>query len=299
MYRYKFNLNPSDPPVQSSENRVCVVTVCKGRLHHIQQTLPLIVAQSPDELIVVDYDCPQGVGDWVEANFPSVKVVRVHDEQGFCVARGRNVGAQNSTSPWICFIDADIKMAPGFIPWMRQNLFPRFFYRCDLKGDVQDLETYGTCICHREAFEALNGYDELYRGWGGEDNDLYERLKRFNSGEAYYPADFVSAISHDDTERVTFYPEKNKINHHINNSLYLTAKLQIMAFLDEKKELPLDLRQQIDAEIKQALNEWDKNPAGDFPKIEITMKANGWLPSPYKMRKEVSFRFSLEEREKP
>ena len=67
----------------------CVIT-CKGRLHHLKQTLPLIVAMGTSEVIVVDYGCPDGTGDWVEANFPGVTVVRVDDDPGFSPARSRN-----------------------------------------------------------------------------------------------------------------------------------------------------------------------------------------------------------------
>lgn len=47
------------------------VTTCRGRLHHLQQTIPRIVAEQPDEIIVVDHDCPQGTGDWLEKNYPA------------------------------------------------------------------------------------------------------------------------------------------------------------------------------------------------------------------------------------
>jgi hypothetical protein len=49
--------------------------------------LPLIVAQSPAEIVVVDYGCPQRTGDWVEEQLSPVKVVRVNDDPGFCVSR--------------------------------------------------------------------------------------------------------------------------------------------------------------------------------------------------------------------
>lgn len=296
MNRLTFSLNNNAPQTPSPDNRVSIVTVCKGRLHHIQQTLPLMVAQSADEVIVVDYDCPQGVGDWVEENFNSVKVIRVHDDQGFCVARGRNAGAQNSSSPWICFVDADIKMASGFVEWMRQNTFSSFFYRCGPTNGKRDFETYGTFVCHRRAFESVKGYDELFRGWGGEDDDLYDRLKLFNVGEAYYPSDFVSAIPHDDLERVTFYSEKSKKNHHIYNHFYREIKLQTMAFYSEKCELPIEVRQQIDAVIRQSISEWDGVSSKSFPNIEFTIQGSSLLPHPYQMLREASFKFTLDNR---
>jgi hypothetical protein len=44
---------------------VAFITTCKGGLHPIQETLPLIAAGSPAEIVVVDYGCPQGMGDWL------------------------------------------------------------------------------------------------------------------------------------------------------------------------------------------------------------------------------------------
>lgn len=106
---------------------VAFVTTCKGRLHHIKQTLPLIIAQHPDEIVVVDYGCPDRVGDWVKAHFPDVKVVRVEGDTGFCLAKARNVGAMNTRATWLCFIDADVEIAPRWIEWLRQNLEDGFF----------------------------------------------------------------------------------------------------------------------------------------------------------------------------
>jgi hypothetical protein len=78
---------------------VAFITTSKGWLHHIRQTLPLIVAQSPAEIVVVDYACPEQTGDWVEARYGSVKVLRVSDDPGFCVSRARNIGAFGPPRP--------------------------------------------------------------------------------------------------------------------------------------------------------------------------------------------------------
>ncbi|MBM4221050.1 MAG: hypothetical protein FJ170_03775, partial [Gammaproteobacteria bacterium] len=69
------------------------ITTCKGRLQHLMQTLPKMAAQPGTETIVVDYDCPDNSGDWVAANFPAVRVVRVKDQPIFVASRARNLGA--------------------------------------------------------------------------------------------------------------------------------------------------------------------------------------------------------------
>lgn len=211
-------------------NKIAFVTTCKGRLHHIKECLPLIVAQSPAEIVVVDYGCPDKVGDWIESNFPEVKVVRIDDDSGFCLPRARNIGAQNTKSPWICFIDADIRIRNDWVDWMKQNLDPRFFYRAALKNGRRDPETYGTAICPREAFTAIDGYDETFRGWGGEDDDLYTRLSLLGGiSEAPYPHIFVEAIHHDDAERTLFHDIKSKNLQGLINILYMEVKKYLLS----------------------------------------------------------------------
>jgi hypothetical protein len=61
---------------------VAIITTCKGRLAFLKQTLPLMVATG-FPVTVVDYDCPEGTGDWVAANFPDVNLVRVKDRSFF------------------------------------------------------------------------------------------------------------------------------------------------------------------------------------------------------------------------
>src|SRR5215831_1429088 len=105
------------------------ITVCKGRLAHLKQSLPLLAAQTGTEAIVVDYSCPQGTHDWVAQNFPKVKIVKVDDDPGFCVARGRNLGAAAASTARLCFVDADVKLRDGFASWAREHAQPRHYYR--------------------------------------------------------------------------------------------------------------------------------------------------------------------------
>ena len=70
------------------------ITTCKGRLSHLQQTLPRIADQPHVECIVVDYGCPERCGDWVEAHHPNVMVVRTGPTEGFNASRARNAGAE-------------------------------------------------------------------------------------------------------------------------------------------------------------------------------------------------------------
>ncbi len=263
---------------------ISFVTTCKGRLHHIKQTLPKLLAESPDEIVVVDYGCPQNVGDWIEENHKSVKVVRVTDDPGFCVARARNIGALNCSSPWICFVDADILVEEGFVAWTRQNVRPNYYYRHAKLGEIQDKETYGTVICSRKSFETVNGYDELFRSWGGEDDDLYYRFGISGYSESYFPFHFVSAISHGDSERFAFHQIKDKNISHMVSQFYMVSKRQLMAFYNIRTELPIEVRTLIQDRIRKSFNGWGNNQNQVLPRVTITLDRPGWLPFPYRMK---------------
>lgn len=229
------------------------VTTCRGRLHHLQQTIPLIVAEQPDEIIVVDHDCPQGTGDWLEKNYPKVIVARVRDGAPFNVARARNIGIRLSTSDVLCVIDADILVRPGFAAWIRRHARgARFFRQAPLEGK-RALQTWGTMVCPRPRLLEVGLYDEAFDGWGGEDDDLYWRLKVAGTSEESFPFEAIQAISHDEAERFAEYREKERDTHLVMNRLYLQAKRALHGFVQPRGDLPLDMRKQIRAEVKRAL----------------------------------------------
>ncbi len=110
-----------------------IITTCKGRLEHLKKSLPTMVAQSANEVIVVDYSCPQGTGKFVSATFPSVRLVSVPGQEHFSNWKARNAGAAVATSNVLIFVDADTLMAEGAIEWLASHLPPRTFGFFDSK----------------------------------------------------------------------------------------------------------------------------------------------------------------------
>lgn len=273
---------------------IAFVTTCKGRLHHLQETLPLLVAQAPDEIIVVDYGCPQGAGDWVEEHHPQVSVVRVTDDPGFCTSRARNLGAARSTSQWVCFIDADVRVNAGWVAWLRGNLHSKFFYRAAPVDGKRDKNTWGTVVCTKRALDAIEGYDEAFRGWGGDDDDLYERLTARGLAENVYPSAFVDAIGHDDADRVTFHEVKDVDASATINMIYMAAKRQVAHVTGRK--VALQTRLDLMGRIKRDIMAWRADPSSPMPRFTFTVNGVGWLPEPFRMLKEVTFTLAVGER---
>lgn len=202
---------------------LCYITTCKGRLAHLKQTLPRVAGQPGLSCVVVDYSCPDGTADWVEANLPQVRVIRVEGENGFNVSRARNLGAQAADAPWLGFFDADILLDPGFASVVVPQLVPGRFYR----PHPVTSQTWGSIICHRDDFAAVGGYDEAYVGWGGEDDDLIAFLALAGRQAVGFPAALLSEIPHSDEERTRYFDIKDRRVQSRISQVYLQIKLDL------------------------------------------------------------------------
>lgn len=266
---------------------------------HVQQTLPSIAAEAPDEIIFVDYGCPQQSGDWVqahfpEANYPGVKVVRVDDDPGFCVARARNMGAAASTSEWLCFIDADVIVTPGWVAWLRKNLQPDAYWRASrLPTGKRDAQTWGTFLCPRAIFEKIGGYDDVFRGWGGEDADLYLRLGAHGIPEKNFPLEFVRAIEHGDSLRMLHDDLKDKRLHWAVITAYRDIKLYTSNPSDKSQMLPRETRQSIWDEIVRRVRLLDANPQTKLRPFKIDLQRDKPLTAEHRLRTKASYVFEI------
>ncbi len=202
----------------------CYITTCKGRLAHLQQSLPRIAKQLGVACLVVDYSCPDLAADWVTSHVPDVKVVRVEGEPGFNVSRARNLGAQATDAEWLGFFDADTLLDENFAALVVPNLRPGYFY-C---SNALTRQTCGAVICRRDDFFAIGKYDENFDGWGGEDNDLITRLMLSGRQRGYFPASLLGEISHSDELRTRFHQIKDVRLQLLINTLYWRAKTDMM-----------------------------------------------------------------------
>ena len=262
------------------------VTTCKGRLHHIKETLPLLSEQAEKEIILVDYSCPQNTAKWVGENYKYVNLVKV-ESNGFNASHARNQGAEKVDSDFICFIDADVKIKPGFINWLHENISPYCFYTPS-NNISKDYELWGTVVLPTHAYKHIKGYDENFSGWGGEDDDLYYRLKSAGFTPLGIPPHFLEAIKHKDEERVLFHEIKDRnFQHHINR-FYATAKKQVMAFYRAEGELPADIRKKLYGAVSEAFKKNSKNP-----EINIAINLNEGLSNKHQLSKSLSLKLKL------
>jgi glycosyltransferase involved in cell wall biosynthesis len=275
---------------------ISIITTCKGRLHHLTQSALRMAAEKPDELIIVDYDCPDRVGDWAQANLPQAKVVRAGQADGrFNVARARNLGAAAATGEWLYFVDADVLLKPGVMKAVRTTIAPGHFYQPKPDGGPIGIQVYGTFLCRRADFAAIGGYDEVIEGWGREDKDLYLRLQFRGVRETFYPVEFLDVIPHDDSER-NILSGMHRWQNEVLNSLYSEAKLGISIGRGGRGNLPMAERRKLFAECRGIVDKWYKAGAKEplvvrFPAARLPVAV---LASKMRLRSELTLTLVLQ-----
>jgi len=95
--------------------RVSIVIVSWNALPLLQQCLPSVVATDyPDlEIVLADNASTDGSAAWVEATFPSVKVVRHPENWLFC--RGNNEAIPHTTGDYVCLLNNDVEVPPDWL----------------------------------------------------------------------------------------------------------------------------------------------------------------------------------------
>lgn len=225
--------------------RFTAITTCKGRLAHIRRTLPALAAQADCEVVLVDYDCPDGVGDWAASAHPEVQVVRIADRPLFNLSQARNLGAAAATGEWLIFLDADVLTAPALTGEIAARLQPRAYF-CPAPRPA---ELWGSLVVARADFEAVGGYDEAFEGWGEEDVDMRVRLGMAGLAAVDFPGALLTSLSHGDADRTRFHAIGDRRINGGLNSLYRRIKTDLFRL---GVWLDLDLRRQLYAEVRAA-----------------------------------------------
>lgn len=132
-----------------------------------------------------------------------------HDGQGFRTPLARNVGAHFSPFKWLLFSDSDLIYPPHALERLAELLQKGSCARLEVRDRAEPPEhtvwshwreaaqtdaahaflrltegttprngAAGSLAVPKAAWQAVRGYDEIYRGWGADDEDFADRLNR-------------------------------------------------------------------------------------------------------------------------
>jgi hypothetical protein len=192
-------------------------TSCMGRLNHLKMTLPVSLSHDCAEILLVDYSCPEGAGDWAEQTFPAevqtgrLRVIRVPARPEYHHSHAKNVTHVRAQGAVLINADAD-----NFIDKVYLDRCVEFFddplvqvVRPAPWDSSATSGMMGRMALRRSAFVALGGYDEDMTGWGSDDNDLLRRAFALGLHVKSVPHEYLRVIEHDDALRTRYMRQRH------------------------------------------------------------------------------------------
>jgi hypothetical protein len=193
---------------------------CKGRLSHLMETLPATLKiheeQDDVEFVLVDYDCPENCGGWAEKALldyiksGQLRIRYVVDEPVYRPSHAKNVAHRLGRGQVLVNLDADNVAIHSFTECVRKNMVNHDIMRWSGEGAWGG--GGGRIAVQRAAFYALGGYDEGMTGWGGDDDDLFDRARAMGLRCWEGSPGLLKFIEHDDRLRTQFMPDHKKQN---------------------------------------------------------------------------------------
>lgn len=195
----------ADAPTQTPEVQLSFVIGHRGleRLPLLLATLSTIAAQRGVgcECIVVEQSAQSQIAHALPAWVRHVHTPPPSADMPYCRSWTLNVGARMARGKLVVFHDNDMLIPQMYAAelWARfceghevinlkrfiyylaeehsKDICARHRISCDHppQSVVQNLEAGGSVAVSRDAFFSIGGYDESFVGWGGEDNEFWER----------------------------------------------------------------------------------------------------------------------------
>ncbi len=202
--------------------RLSFCITCKGRLHHLRQTLPRNLEWTAHlegiEFVLLNYTSPDGLDDWVRSEMAEpigagrLNYYCAHGFTHFQRAHAKNVAHRAAGGAIVCNLDADNFLGAGFAEFLLTEFGQR--ERSFIRAPA-GRSTFGKIAFTKSDFIALGGYDErMAYGWGWEDEDILSRAVASGLREVIIPRDrnWLCALPHSHTARTQFSERKNRLD---------------------------------------------------------------------------------------
>jgi len=207
---------------------VIIVTI-KNRLNHFLKTFPFMVSQygRPYDLVLVDFHSNDNFQEFLlkEIEFrkdtfspflDNIKCVELLEDLKFNPRKARNLGAAYYKGKDVVFVfsDADVFLGMTYIDhWFKKVKEKESFVATRIQDTKASMPSrlspeinYGNFLVHSNDYFVINGFNENVGHYGGDDDDIYHRLKLSGLREIN-PCDSVDAqqysILHGDDLRLS------------------------------------------------------------------------------------------------
>lgn len=172
-----------------------IITTCMGRLHHLKQSLPSMLAQGC-EVIVVCYGDAAAYRWCLSQPVKSLFV----DAHYWNAAVARNVGAMSCDKAVFAFCDVDQILPLTYLAESLHLLGTAPMLNVQKPAANGEISFTGNCMISAAAFHLVRGYDEQFADYGVEDVDLYARVLRDTAAPTLSWTPPIGYISHGDLD---------------------------------------------------------------------------------------------------
>jgi len=176
-----------------------IVTV-KDRLNHFFQTFPSTISQygTDYELIYVNFhsndnfeECLRGESEFRKSMFSpylkSIKQVKLLEDLKFSPRKSKNMSVPytNTGSQLLAFSDVDVFISSNYLHYWSNLVVPEQTFcatrvqetRASSARRLKKEINYGNFVVSKQDYVEVRGLDETVKRYGGDDDDIYHRLK--------------------------------------------------------------------------------------------------------------------------
>lgn len=140
--------------------------------HNLEMTAPF---GAQVEFVLVDYNSSDGFGEWLIEAYPEalaacrIRYFRTTEPREYVHAHAKNISHRMARGSLVCNLDGDDLLDAGAV-----HRFERLF-ATNPRSIVREGGGGRICLSRRDFLHVLGGYDEAFRYWGLEDDDLVAR----------------------------------------------------------------------------------------------------------------------------
>jgi hypothetical protein len=192
-----------------------LISMCiadKGRTHYLKAVMPMILksinASPPVELVIVNYDSPDDLDEYVktipEQLVPGNKLnyTKLENKPYFHMAHARNITIKQSTGDYLLVSGTELYPKEMFLPYVREAINNGALYL-----NYGDIGAF--MVIERNLILELGGYDERFEFYGPEDKDFCSRVLRKGIKRYDYPQSLVYSLGQTFTEKYEHYRERS------------------------------------------------------------------------------------------
>ena len=177
---------------------ISLIVGIKNRVQHFVQTFPFLISQRgvEYELIIVDFYSKDSLQETfneeydkrretISEDLKQIKYIRINEDLKYNPRKVKNLGAECSEGEKIAFTDVDVFLAMDYLNFWYDKIVEQKSFLATRVQDTSEQtpsrispETnYGNMIVSRKDFYNVGGWDESSNRYGGDDDDIFHRLK--------------------------------------------------------------------------------------------------------------------------